>query len=52
MSKIIQHELSQISDKAPEVIQINTIEKFKSFFSLEIGNTVVDCLKTPINPSL
>ena len=52
MSKIIQHELSQISDQAPEVIKISTIEKFKSFFNLEIGNTVVDCLKTPINPSL
>ena len=52
MSKIIQHELSQISYQALDVIQISTIEKFKSFFNLEIGNTVVDCLKTPINPSL
>lgn len=52
MKKISDFEFLQISESDDVWPEIETVSSFRIYFNIEIGNTVFDCLKTPIESTM
>lgn len=48
MKKITKNEISQVTDQDNSTILIENSEDFLSYFTIELGGTVVDCISAPI----
>jgi len=47
--KLCTFECYQVTEDDSKIITPESIEDFMTYFQIEIGSTVIDCLKTPIN---
>jgi hypothetical protein len=48
MKKITKNEISQVTDQDISSIPIEKSEDFLSYFTIELGGTVIDCISAPI----
>ena len=48
MKKITKNEISQVTDLDVSTFRIENSTDFLSYFTVELGGTVVDCVSAPI----